>query len=148
MKYFFSTKQFLSKFAGEAVRISPYPAPENLEKVIHRLHSQLNKFATVWLFSDTNKWHEIKTDKELLAFIGNTVLLDSDVLKWNDRKNGRDGPGLVSAYEGIKDPDDDFIDLDALQQNIFRSLIEFALSEGEPLPCECNIQFQVPNEVF
>jgi hypothetical protein len=53
-------------------------------------------------------------------------LLDMPEVKaWNNRKNGREGHGSISVYDNLeeRDPDDDFIDLDALYQNIAGSLM-------------------------
>lgn len=37
----------------------------------------------------------------------------------------REGPGFVTSFDGPGDPDDDFIDLDALAQNVAAGLISY-----------------------
>lgn len=47
------------------------------------------------------------------------LLTIAQVRQWNERKNGNKSPfGFTSRYDGPTDPDDDFIDLDALRMNI------------------------------
>ncbi len=36
----------------------------------------------------------------------------------NERKNGREGLGFSSRYSKVPDPDDDFIDIMAVAQNV------------------------------
>lgn len=58
----------------------------------------------------------------LLEVIKATLVHCSFVVAWGERKNGREGNGFVSRYDQ-PEPDDDFIDLDALARNVTHELV-------------------------
>lgn len=105
-------KMLCGHIAMWAVRQSPYSCPDDLEKVISTFHDNVhNSF-------DVNEMGFF-TGKELEDFIRYHLGLLPEFVKWNERKNGNQAPiQFVSQYDSKCDPDDDFIDLDALIRNV------------------------------
>lgn len=108
-------KDIISSFAKMAVRLSPYPVPENLEVVLACLDASLSK---------NFKWNGAGTDFEWLELsLCDIRIILHDILDgfesftaWNNPKNGST-PSIrfVSAHDGPnRDPDNDFVDLNAL----------------------------------
>ena len=62
------------------------------------------------------------TMSELRDFLNREFFSMGQVMAWNQRKNGREGHQFVSRYDGPRNPDDDFIDLDAMIRNVVRSV--------------------------
>jgi len=98
-----------------AVRQSPYPVPDNLQLVITAF--QLN---ASHLFNQSGM---AKLSREDVKNILEKHLFNiPECRRWNERKNGNQRPfGIVTAF-GRPEPDDDFIDLDALRMNVVNSL--------------------------
>lgn len=112
-------KDFTANLAKCLVAQSPYTVPDNLEKILEEFHQQLpytfdkNEMAEVGLAPMTGALYEVMENiPELMAL--------------NERKNGRDGMGISSRYSEKPHPDDDFIDIMAVAQNI---TCEFATKE-------------------
>lgn len=99
----------LGELASWAVQQSPYPVPENLEVA-------LLTFLLHWPHDED--FTEFADLAALEKSITETMAKVPEILAWNNRKNGRDGPGFVSRMSATPDPDDDFVDLDALRRNI------------------------------
>lgn len=108
-----SPSQAAGTLAMWAVRQSPYPVPDNLAVVVSR-------FAELFP-SDEFGLHEVGDQEELYRLVAQISEQIPELLAWNERKNGRDGPGFVSRYDKPS-PDDDFIDLSALWNNVSRSI--------------------------
>lgn len=103
-------------FAKWAIRQSPYGCPDNLEAVVKFLDSSL-RTAVKWelpprddgmaqlSLCDINRiLHEILYEKGVSYFDA-----------WNVSKTGKHA---TYAFDGPRDPDTDFIDLDALLHNV------------------------------
>ncbi|MDH5548057.1 MAG: hypothetical protein OEZ43_20965 [Gammaproteobacteria bacterium] len=109
---------FRSDFTGSLakwlVKQSPYTVPDNLATCIEKF----DKLASDTFGFDCNEMIEIeligltKTIYQLLEQI-------PEVMALNERKNGREGLGVVSRFgSDAINPDDDFIDILAVAQNI------------------------------
>lgn len=113
------------EIARWATRQSPYHAPEGMVEVLTQFQKNLVKRES------ENNPHEfpypgfIRADKKtLLHVLKVELLIIPQVQAWNERKNGNNSPfGFCSRYDK-PNPDDDFIDLDALIWNIARSCIQ------------------------
>lgn len=113
-KVLFTPKHLAGVFAMNAVRQSPYLVPDNLAEAIVEFMAG---------FDCTQPVLEWQNPLECSQAVIDSIMKSPLCLKWNERKNGRDGMGFCSRYEQ-PDPDDDFIDLDALQMNICRAIFE------------------------
>ncbi len=126
---FISVDSLCGYVAMWASHQSPYHAPDGLVEVLRDFHAHACDYRMEGL---PESWPCIQADSETLNRVLKDCLFSQHtVAKWNERKNGRDGHGFVSRYDGPRNPDDDFIDLDALRMNIVRSAIEDANEERE-----------------
>ena len=104
-------KDFTGALAKWLVKQSPYPVPENLEKILADFHKRIP-----YVF-DENGMAEVS-----LATMKKTInnILESmpDVMALNNRKNGREGHGFSSRFSKEPEPDDAFIDIMAVAQNL------------------------------
>lgn len=114
-KHIYVTKNYmLGTFAKYAVAQSPYPRPENLEIVLDKFEELIAP-----VFAKNLDVGEFSDRFTLEAFIHRHLAEIPEYVAWNDRKNGNDAPmKFISRYDGHTNPDDDFIDLDALERNI------------------------------
>jgi hypothetical protein len=113
-----TTNQAAGELANWAVQQSPYNVPDNLAEAI-------NGFIEAWPHDEQlgeelpmKSWASYQALREALDQILPTI---PAIAAWNERKNGREGNGFSSRFEQ-PEPDDDFIDLGALANNIARSL--------------------------
>jgi hypothetical protein len=113
-------KDFTGSLAKWLVKLSPYNVPDNLEICVRKFGEAID--------------HAYDFDQNRFGFIDfdlscNTQelydILESipEIMALNERKNGRDGIGVSSVFMEDPDPDDDFIDIMALAQNI---IVDFA----------------------
>ena len=119
-KFTFSKRNILGEIAHWAVCQSPYHRPENLEVVLDKFNS------IILLVPDypTMSYGEIRELLDELKEIPEFKL-------WNERKNGNQAQyKFTSRYDGKGNPDDDFIDLDALIRNVANSIVR----EGHEKP--------------
>lgn len=117
---------YLSEVAGQiaafAVRQSPYLVPDNLEPVLRKFQeSAWDEFGVAK--DSKGGMRQFQNRAELWELLWEHLLPIPEVQAWNARKNGRDGAGFVSAHWSPPEPDDDFIDLDALVQNVVMTLV-------------------------
>lgn len=107
--------QILGQIAMWAVRQSPYRNPEGLADV-------LSKFSTDSRdIFDANEMVCLSR-VEISDMLKRFLMPIEQFRKWNERKNGNQSPyGFVSLYYK-PNPDDDFIDLDALIMNVTREV--------------------------
>jgi hypothetical protein len=103
-----------------AVRQSPYACPDNLEAVVRRFaelfprgKDEFERQTGIVQFSDRDA---------LYGAIQATSEQIPELLAWNERRNGEQGPGFVTRYDK-PDPDNDFIDLHALWGNMVRTVV-------------------------
>ena len=115
-KGIFATKgTLLGTVAKYAISQSPYAYPENLEIVLSKFNSSIDE--------DFNKAplrvFEWSNFEELVNYLSSHLGKIPEYVAWNDRKNGRESEfAFTSAYDSDTNPDDDFIDLDALERNV------------------------------
>ncbi len=110
---------FIAKYATEQ---SPYHCPDDLVEVIR---SFWNNALGERMKDMPESWPIIHATRENLKRVLETHLFTQpQVLAWNNRKNGRDGHGFISRHDGPRNPDDDFIDLDALRMNVVRDCLK------------------------
>jgi len=104
-------KDFTAALAKCLVRQSPYSVPDNLENILADFHNKVpynfdkNDMAEVNFMTMTQKLNTIFESMP-------------DVMALNERKNGREGYGFSSRFSKDPEPDDDFIDIMAVAQNI------------------------------
>jgi hypothetical protein len=115
-KHIFLTKgTLLGTIAKYAVSQSPYAYPEHLEIVLYKL----NAFVEGRFKESPMRVAEFADDIDLLDFLHIHLAGIPEYIAWNERKNGRESEfAFVSRYDGEANPDDDFIDLDALERNV------------------------------
>lgn len=115
-KHLFVTKsQLLGTFAKYAVQQSPYHRPDNLEVVLDKFNELLRaSFKAAQLeVGEFTDWLALEN------YLSETLAQIPEYVAWNERKNGNDAPmKFTSRYDTNNNPDDDFIDLDALQRNV------------------------------
>lgn len=121
-KYHVTPKQVVGHFAMWALRQTPYfpNPPENLQQVLVKLNEL---FTARCEHVVEGKFHLLQVSmRELDTLLRALVEHIPEVLAWNERKNKREGMAFVTRYES-PEPDDDFIDLDALTRNTAMSIM-------------------------
>lgn len=111
-------RQIAGHLAMWAVRLSPYPAPSGLAEVVARF--QEGAAPRFKLVSGLDMAELSRA--ELRSLLADHLLSQPEVQGWNERRNRRDGHGFITATSARPDPDDDFVDLEALVQNIVFSV--------------------------
>lgn len=110
-----SPHQIVGAFAMWACRQSPYGVPDGLENVCKYLSAAL-KTEFKWATAGMQELSLCEINKALYDILYEQGVEEFDA--WNERKNGRDGMGFSSRMDSGSNPDDDFIDLDALLHNV------------------------------
>lgn len=116
-------EDFTGALAKWLVKQSPYTVPDKLQNILTVFHERIpydfdqNGMARVSLATMTEN-------------INNVLELIPDMIALNKRKNGREGMGFSSRFSEDPEPDDNFIDILAVAQNI---TCEFA--EHEDAQC-------------
>lgn len=121
-KIYVSSRNLLGAIGKWAIEQSPYPRPDNLEKVLDQLYTNTKEtFGGGKLGFVTFDGHH-----SLVKFLQENLRSIPEYVGWNERKNGRQGYGFsgaghhdngdVTLYNAKAD--DDFIDLDALERNV------------------------------
>lgn len=115
--------QLLGELAKWAIRQSPYLIPDNLEVALQNFANSLDQLKTAEI--DYPEWFKFK-DKEDVYYLVDVALKNTtEIVKWNNRKNGNDSPmGFTSRYDQETNPDNDFIDLDALVRNVVNGIVK------------------------
>lgn len=110
-----SKSYILGTFAKYAVAQSPYHRPDNLEVVLDKFNEIISPaFAKADLGIG-----EFSDHLTLEAFLHRCLAQIPEYVAWNDRKNGNESSmQFTSRYDTGSDPDDDFIDLEALERNV------------------------------
>jgi hypothetical protein len=129
-------KSLRGHVARWAVQQSPYETgPEGLDKALAEVTKRF--YASPLLERLAPPYHhtpfiQLQPRRSVLHPWLEALLFDiPEVAAWNVRKNGREGAGFADAYSGPGNPDDSFIDLYALVQNIASSLI------ADNIECTC-----------
>lgn len=111
---------FTGNVARWAVTQSPYPVPKNLEVVLKKLDESIRPQFVQNAFG----MKRFDSFDEVEVFLTTHLRRIPEYLAWNERRNGNDNPlKFTSRYEGPGDPDDDFIDLGALERNVTNSIV-------------------------
>lgn len=113
-----STESLAGELASQAIQQSPYDMPAGLVEAILDFRAAWPHSADYMPAMKMLKWRSYSDLKTALERIFQDT---PSIRKWNDRKNGRDGIGFSSRYEQ-PEPDDDFIDLGALANNVAREV--------------------------
>lgn len=112
-----TTSELTGELAKWAVQQSPYTVPDKLAEA-------LATFDEVWPYDPELpsfkclKWESYQALYAELERVYQTI---PEIMAWNERTNGRDGMGFASRYDQ-PEPDDDFIDIGALANNVARSV--------------------------
>lgn len=119
-----SKRDILSEVAHWAVAQSPYHRPYNLEIVLDKLNTLLGEWKE-------NLGYRKMTYPDIKEYLKTILFQIPEFMLWNERKNGNKSEfQFVSRYSKDIDPDNDFIDLDALIRNVANSIIR----EGTETP--------------
>ena len=137
-KHFLVSKRYiLSEVAKWAVAQSPYHRPDNLEIVLDKLNNNLGEW-------NDELGYKKFTYEDLKWFLGKELKAIPEFLLWNERKNGNKAQyKLVGRFSNENNPDDDFIDLDALIRNVANSIVREGSEISIPRvlgKCEANPQ--------
>lgn len=129
MPPFISIKKLTGLVSFYAVRFSPYACPEHLSEVLFCFMANAQRFA---LPEFPDEWPCVSCTREDLAIVLEECLFNQPFVKeWNHTKSGRTGYQFVSRYSPKPNPDDDFIDLDALRGGIIRAAIRLEQLESK-----------------
>ena len=110
-----SAKQLAGTVAMWAIRQSPYRCPDKLVSVLHRIQLRFEPNAPF-------DFREGSED-EIHLYVSTLLRGIPEYLEWNERKNGNKAEfHFTSRYDAPGDPDDEFIDLDALERNVVNSM--------------------------
>jgi hypothetical protein len=116
-KFLVSKKNILSEVAHWAVAQSPYHRPDNLEIVLDKLNILLGEWKE-------NLGYREMTYPDIKEYLKDLLYQIPEFMLWNERKNGNKSAfQFVIRYSKDIDPDNDFIDLDALIRNVSNSII-------------------------
>ena len=116
-----------------SIQQSPYAVPDNLEIVCKTLDTKLKALEIVkrtgsesnYTTYFTVEYGEDSAVRCLQKILKSVLRTIPEYLAWNERKNGNQAQlQFVSRYDGKSDPDNDFIDLDALERNVAMSLVQ------------------------
>jgi len=126
-KFLVSKKGLLSEVAKWAVAQSPYHRPDNFEIVLDELDLRIG----AW--TDDIMGYKKMTYKEIKQFLDKELSSIPQFMLWNERKNGNQNEHkFVDRYSKDDNPDDDFIDLDALIRNVANSIIREGTEKSIP----------------
>lgn len=112
-------KSLLGIVARWAVQQSPYAYPDNLTAVLDEVGRRFDAVAKDEIMRTRYINVPVQPRSVMRDLIRRLVIDIPEVQAWNERKNGNKAPlKFTSRYDLPGDPDDDFIDLDALATNI------------------------------
>jgi len=120
-KVYAHRKDFTAALAKWLVQLSPYTVPDNLSVCIEKFSVAIEGH---FRFDELGYVHT-----HLIGMTqGINTLLEEipEIMSLNERKNGREGMQFVDRHSTKPDPDNDFIDIMALAQNITCSFAEEA----------------------
>lgn len=126
-RLYFSRKDFGAELAKWAIRQCPYAFPLNLERAVARARDLFPKDPEMPVHLDMVGL----THAELRHHVHDIIHRVPEIVLWNLPRSGHQAPFVVVAHVDHLDlyhnPDDDFIDLSALANNIQRSLWQEAV---------------------
>jgi hypothetical protein len=119
-------KEFKRHFAGVCVGMSTYDVPAGLEAALAAVFAKAKPwFHTGDKFAQVHGVRQAER-KELREQIESWVHGTPEVVAWNERRNGNQAEFAFSSRADIgheRDPDDDFVDLDALARNVTHGIV-------------------------
>ena len=121
MEYVFK-KDFTGALAKWLVKQSPYVVPDNLETILTTFHERIP-------YDFDNNGMACVSLATMTEIINGVLESIPEIMELNERKNGRDGYGFSSRFSKDPEPDDDFIDITAVAQNITCEFAERADAE-------------------
>lgn len=125
-EFLVSKRYILSEVAKWAVAQSPYHRPDNLEIVLDKLNAIIPKW-------QDKIGYVSMTYRELVDFLEKGLKAIPEFVLWNERKSGNQSPyKFISRYDNEVNPDDDFIDLDALIRNVANSIVRMGSEKSIP----------------
>lgn len=121
--YLLSLRQILGATAQWVVRQSPYIVPDNLTEIMQavrlKFESQMPVISTV----GDLRIVKLLSPHEVHDFIDTLLKEVPEIEELNTPKSRHNGLLFVTRDSAVNNPDDDFIDLDALARNIANSVI-------------------------
>lgn len=114
-----TSNQLVGTVAMCAVRQSPYPGgPGDLTLVLQTLERSIRPdFTTAGIMKKFRDWRDLE------AYLSPKLRAIGEYMAWNERKNGNPAPfQFVTRYDAPGDPDNDFIDLGALERNVVMAI--------------------------
>ena len=115
---FITRNDCVAAMAHNLVSQSPYDYPDNLSGCLDDFIVVLDK-ALAWQELDEMQFVEKFSLRESTEFFETLIMQCPAIVALNKRKNGNDSPyQFTSRYDAARDPDDSFIDLTALAQNM------------------------------
>lgn len=109
-----SVDDITSAVAYWAVQQSPYDVPDDLSVILQKLADILKPPHSL----EPLGFRKIKDIHELQNIIRDSLRQIPEYLSWNERKNGDQRPySFADRYSPKPHPDDDFVDLGALERN-------------------------------
>jgi hypothetical protein len=107
--------ELLGTIAKYAVQQSPYHRPNDLEVVLDKFNELITP---AWDKAAKLDIGEFSDHVTLEAFIERFLRQIPEYLAWNERKNGNASPYQFTDRFSKENPDNDFIDLEALERNV------------------------------
>lgn len=105
-------------FAHWAVRLSPYVVPAKLPDAIEKFHTEMDQRLALDDYHGLKLRH-VQSLNGLRTTIEEALKAIPEVVAWNSPKIENGGQfNFISRHDGPRDPDRDFVDLDALARNI------------------------------
>lgn len=114
---FITRNDCIAGMAECLVRLSPYNYPDNLSGCLDEFSLVLAK-ALHWSDERGMKYIKKFSLRESTRFFESLINKCPSIVVLNNRKNGGEGNQFVDRYSGSGDPDNSFIDLTALAQNM------------------------------
>ena len=107
----------IGAFSMWACRQSPYGVPDGLENVCKYLNAALESCGDGWKNCGMQECSLVEINKWLYEILYEQGVEQFDA--WNKCKSGNTSDiQFSSRYDGVRNPDTDFIDLDALLHNV------------------------------
>jgi hypothetical protein len=138
-EYWMHLSQIQGHIAMWAVRQSPYHCPDYLLEVLSEFRT---RSSVVFDKNDMSKQNRAGVRDIITRYL----FTIPEVQAWNERKNGNKSPSAFVDRYSRPTPDDDFIDLDALRNNVVRGLFKeleddeiFTASLTTPSAPECDL---------
>ena len=121
-----TTNTLAGMFASWAVQQSPYDAPEGLDKAIRDFRSAWPSDEELRPIMPAQYWNSYGELYEALY----TLFCETESIRaWNEPKSKHGASIVFSSRYGGPSPDDDFIDLGALANNVAREAWKDALAD-------------------